>query len=218
MRIRHVVTWLLPLVLLSAGAEGSTPDRSAALRGAFGAQVRVVYPANAARPSSIVGLRVPVAGSDAIAKARHFIARYRKLLGLSTVELTGGEVERSARRTVVRMGQTHQGVPVVNRSVTVSFDAEAAHVKSVQLEVADIDALPPALLTPAEAATAAHAQVKAVLIEGARPAVAERILAGPPARRVFQVVLPSVAPPGRVSAFIDARSGQLVWQRHDAVH
>ena len=128
--------------------------------------------------------------------------------------------EPGARQVVVQLQQRWGGLPVYRRGATVVLDSAGQRVRSVRLFVADVTPEPPADDVGAEAAIAAARQAlagKAAVAEG-EPGLARRILPGPPARRVWQVVLSTIVPPGRMSVFVDAQSGEPVWVRRDVVH
>jgi hypothetical protein len=130
-------------------------------------------------------------------------------------------VRDSGRAVVVRLPQTAAGLPVYQRGATVVLTPDGERVRSVTLSLADIgaadDAQDDAWLPEDAAVAAARAHLRGVPAPDAAPRAVRRLLAGPPARPVWHVTLATLAPAGRVSIFVDAVSGALVWQRRDVI-
>lgn len=209
---------------VAASARAETPrtapesPAAGALREALGPGARVFWSQDDPRPTALRGLDLETAGTTPSERARDFLSRYAEALRVDGLALRPTGAERTRRAVVVRLAQEHEGVPVQGRGATVVFDATGERVRAVTLEVADV-ILPTdrADIGPEAAVEAARREAKAVLLGDARASAAKRILAGPPSQEVYQVVLPTIAPFGRVSIFVDAATGALVWQRRDAI-
>lgn len=115
-----------------------------------------------AHPTLVTGIRVPTRGADAAARVLDFVARHRDLIGAKDfriVDVDAGE------RTLVRLTQLHQGVPVADRSLVITLDSDQAVIRVVndcaplrQVEAARLDT-----------AAAARAALESVHGGAARP-------------------------------------------------
>lgn len=191
-----------------AEATPSAPS-SERLRVAFGEGIRVVWPEGAARPTAVLGIRAePSDGPDAAARAAAFLAQHADVLGLGGVTLVPTTTTVGARVQAVRFAQMADGLPVHQRGATVTLDAKGVRVRAVHLDVVTADwPIPARELRRDTAIAKARAHVPGALA----PSAAERVLlAGPPPHRAWRIVLPTLAPLGKVSVFVDTASGAIV--------
>jgi len=207
-------------ITMAAPASVAAAPGPAALRAAFGPGARVTWGADAARPSAVSRLDVRLPGADPALAVLELLRREQSALGLAGVELRVLETARSKRQVVVRLQQVVGDVDVYRKGVTAVLDARGARLRALRLGIATVKlGADGPDLGPDGAIEAARRHAPPGTLASATPRVARRILAGPPARRVYQVVLPTVAPQplGKVSVFVDAGTGEPVWIRQEAI-
>ena len=213
------------LVLLGFGALLAAPstalsavDRGPeAVRAALGHRARVVWSPAHDRPTAVLGLDVPAPGRTPAERARRFLRDKATALRVEGATFRAGEVTTSRRQVVIRLQQLHEGVPVYQRGAVVTMDAAAERVRGVQLDVAPITLTETRDIGPNAAVTSVRVSLATHIATPDELPVEALVLAGPPSRRVYRVVVPAFVPFGRVSVFVDAATGNLVWGRHDAI-
>ncbi|MEY3015565.1 MAG: hypothetical protein RIT45_4300 [Pseudomonadota bacterium] len=167
-------------------------------------------------PALLTGLAVPTQGlgadaqpdADALARARGFLLAHPALVGGAVDALAALPVSRSARRTVVRFEARPGDVPLLDRTLSVTLDAEGRVLHFVS-------DLPPLAAVPAGsvAADAATAAARAVprlgraLLSTPTPALwqpAGRML------RVWRIDAVVVAGASHLRVLVDAATGEVV--------
>ncbi len=220
---RPATAVLLSLVAFAmTGAAQAAPFDAEGFRGLaeerFGSQVQAVVPHGTRYPSLITGLREMTEGPDLAARASWFLERHAALLGLAAADFRVVSESATHRSRVVRLRQMADGLEVADRGATVVFDESGRQVRSVHLNVAEVSLAPAEdLISHEEAEALARAEV-AGQAEGVRVRIGLTVLAGPPARRAYQVLVPTIIPLGQVSVFVDAATGETLWLRRDSIH
>lgn len=148
-----------------------TPAQAAVARlQAHQPQVRVVWRGEG--PSLITGLRLPTQGAEPLARAADFLVNHGALLGAA--QWRPEAVTRQGARAVVRLSQQHGGHPVLDRSATLTLDADGAviAVHGARPPLAEV------AQATIDAARAVHLATTAVVGHPA-PAVAAKATARP---------------------------------------
>lgn len=222
-RIAFAIPLLAVLVAAPIASAAPAPGSAdagkvAALRKALGPSVQVVWPEGRTVPTSVTRIDEPTRAEDPVRGAESFLARHRDALGLSGIDLVAQPVERTKRTTTVRLNQTWRGLPVHQRSVVVGLDAGGRRVRSIQANVVPVDLPADAVdIGREKAIEAALAGFRGVPAAGAEPGAEAVVLAGPKAARAWRVSIPTLRPFGRVSVFVDAASGRILWVRRDVI-
>ncbi len=159
---------MLAAALLTPAAAVAGPDAALGRLTASQPDLRVVW--RDGGPSLLTGLRVPTQGTTPMARVSHFLGAHAALL--NGAELVPEAVVSRGRRTVVRLTQQHGGRPVLDRSATITLDAEG-QVTAVHNPTRALVEVAPARIDAAQARALA---VEAVLGRPA-PAVAAKATA-----------------------------------------
>lgn len=174
---------------------------------------RVHWVAGRPTPSLVAGLRVPTVGASLRARAEGFVAAHPALVAAGPGALVYGGEQRGARVSSVRLEQRLDGLPVLDRGVTVALDSDGAVISLVD-ESVFVAGSRPALVRPASARISARAAVAAVARTSEEPVAAWRI-EGEVALPVWVV---HVARPGSLALWrvlVDAETGGVVSVRDE---
>jgi Zn-dependent metalloprotease len=164
--------------LLVAGLIGSAHAAPPPAQAAFTALKQQQQSARAvwrnARPALISGIAVPTRGSTAALRAQDFLARHATLLGAADFEVV--DVQRNAQRTLVRLAQQYGGVPVADRSVVLTLNAEGAVTRVIN-DTAPLVEVTPARIGADEAARRAFAHIHGAAAQMPKVTARKRVFA-----------------------------------------
>ena len=158
--------------------------------------------------------RFAPASPDRVRAARTFLQRHAGPLRISP-DLAGLDFagrSDDVGGTVVRFGQLHRGVPVVDGSVTVGFDPRGRIIHVDNASVSDLDVPARPSVSAAEAAATAEAALgvplgtsrhtRLVIVSGGK---------GWPGRFLaWEVAVPTERPRGEWRVFVDSKTGAVV--------
>ncbi len=111
-------------------------------------ELRAVRRAGSPVPTVLTGLAVPTEGADAHARVAGFLARHQGIFG--GAELVADTIRTRPGRTLVSLNQTHAGLPVLDRGVTLVLDADGRVVR-ISGDVRPVTRLERATIDPATA-------------------------------------------------------------------
>ncbi len=185
--------------------------------------LRATWRDGEARPWLIAGLRTATAGATPEARAASFLASQRALLGVDPGALRYLETRTLPGRSIVRMAQTWQGLPVVGRVVVVNLDAEgrvtrlvngAQHITAVPAPAIEVTDARVAALT----AVGLDAESFTMAQLGKLPAQ-EAVLAHPgAAKRVFLVRVVRAPLSQHLEVQVDATTGDVLSVTNRVLH
>lgn len=173
-------------------------------------RLRVAWQRDGRLPALIAGLAVPTQGESPTARARRFLLAHPALIGGAATQLREAGVSQSHGRTVVRFEAMVADLPLLDRSLSVSLDAE----QRVFALVSDLPvpaAIPDAKISAATASAAVRALPRMAKAALAAPVAAIWQPAGLPLR-VWMVDTVVVAGASHVRVLVDATTGQVVAQ------
>lgn len=210
-------------ILISLPALAAGPTRSAApveIDAALDAlrrdnpELRVVRRPGATTPSTIIGLRVPTRGETVHDRVTGFVSEHPVLVGHARLDVE--KVRTRAGRTIVALQQTHEGLPVLDRGVSVILDAE----HRVRRVVGEVQALTRVAKATIDADTArsialAHIGAPATLVTLARPGIAA---IGGHGVEVFEVEASRQPLAEHLIIRVDAHAGRVLSVRNRVTH
>lgn len=173
-------------------------------------RLRVAWQRDGRLPALVGGLAVPTVGDGPTARARQFLLAHPALIGGAARQLRSVGVSRSHGRTVVRFEATVDSLALLDRSLSVSLDAEQ-RVFAVVSDLPVPAAIPDAKTSASEATAAVRALPRMAKAALAAPVAAIWQPAGRPLR-VWMVDSVVVAGASHVRVLVDATTGHVVAQ------
>lgn len=222
-RLVHATSLLLLLGLAAPATATPRPDRTL-VSARFGERAEPTFSRDGRRLTALTRLSVQTTGDSPRARAAQFIKTHRELWSLDAndaVEAVDVKALPRLRREaegashdskslpsqVVRLRQTHRGLPVEGREVVVTLDG-ADRVIAVRSDLGPLEVVVPRREITAEDAIAATYRTFAISAHGKPEKV---IIANASAGRVAWRVPVSVMPlSGFATVWIDAEDGRVL--------
>lgn len=188
-----------------SAAGGNTVSR---LRGAFGANVRVLMDDVSGQPRSVRGLAIATHGLDSADRASRFLAERKTVLGLEHAELAVVRTEKLPVGEVVRFAQRVGDLEVEGRTLAVKLDA-AGRVTGINSDLVPFDLQrPKALIDAAQAQAAVHARFAVAATGTPRQVV---LVPAPGLARIAWRVPTAVIPlAAHFDVWVDAETGDIL--------
>ena len=218
MRLIRSVRATALFILLGLAAPATAlprPDREL-VRARLGENAHPTFTRDGARLTSLTRLSVPTTGDSPRLRAAQFVKTHRDLLALdehdSVEAIDVKALPRLAKHAaapsqVVRLRQTHRGLPVEGRDIVVTLDGQD-RVTSVKSDLGPLDVPVPRREISADDAIRAAYDTFAISAHGAPQKV---ILANGSAGRIAWRVPVSVLPlAGFATVWIDAEDGRVL--------
>lgn len=210
------------LVFAAPAVASPTPDVRAALD-----TLAVEHPTldttfrpGARVPVALTGVEIPTVGATPTARVEGFVRAHRALFG--GAELAVGAVSERRGRTVARLVQRHEGLAVLDRTATVTLDAEGDVVRFTGA-VATIERVDRATIDEATARALAIRAVTKAPADAPLPEMHTRIarglvVVGTRGTEVFEVEMSRQPMREHLVVRVDAHRGRVIGLRNRIEH
>ncbi|MGM0575001.1 MAG: hypothetical protein ACQEXJ_04635 [Myxococcota bacterium] len=180
---------------------------------------RAVWRAERPAPAVVTGLREATEGDSPRLRAEAFVERARALLGVTPGRIAHRGTRSMKGRTVVRWAQRHEGLPVLDRELTITLD-DAGRVLRVVNDTVPVGEVPAARVDEdaarRTAVEAAGLDPRTLGEEALSRVPAEQAVVANPtgARRVWVVSVVARPLSRHLRVLVDATSGDVVEVRN----
>lgn len=211
MTLRGWITALSGVIALGSTSLAAPPTvQDPTLETTFGPNVRILRDTLSGALRAAYGLSVATTGATPEARARSFVAAWKKALGLATSDVVLVDVQAlPGRGHVVRFQQAAlSGVPVESRTLSVKLGL-TGQVNSVTSDIVPFELVRPALTISAEAAKEAVQGHFAVALLGT-PHEVVLVAAPHQARLAWRVPVAVIPLQAHFFVWVDAESGAIL--------